>query len=147
MAVPPSFANWLIVRMWVPIARTFFAGRRWFPMWGVLHHRGRRSGRDLAVPVAVLARPDGFVIPLLFGPGTNWVRNVQAAGGCVLRWRGVDHRTTRPELIGHAQARAYFGRFAWRASETLVGPESFLLLRRCGADEGTADRPDARTAT
>jgi deazaflavin-dependent oxidoreductase (nitroreductase family) len=146
MAVPRSFPNWLIVRLWVPIARNLFAGRRWFPMWGVLTHRGRRTGRALAVPVAVLARPDGFVIPLLFGPGTNWVRNVLAAGGCVVRWRGVDHRMTRPELIGHAQARAYFGRFAWRASETLVGPESFLLLRRCGAGEVVADRPDARTA-
>lgn len=130
MTIPASVPNWLITKWGVPIALTFLAGRRHFPLWGVLRHRGRRSGRELAVPVAVLARPAVFVIPLLFGPRTNWVRNVQAAGECVVRWRGVDHRLTRPELIGSAQARAYFSDFGWWASETLVKPEGFLLLHR-----------------
>lgn len=76
------------------------------------------------------ASAEVFVLPLLFGPTTNWVRNVQYAGGCVVRWRGTEHPVTGPELIEPSEARAYFGRFAWFASELLVGPQGFLLLRR-----------------
>lgn len=130
MTIPGGPANWLIIRWGLPLALTFLAGRRFFPLWAVLHHRGRTSGRLLAVPVAVLAAPDVFVIPLLFGPRTNWVRNVLAADGCVLRWRGVEHSLTGPELIGPARARPYFGSVAWRCSEMIVKPEGFLLLHR-----------------
>ncbi len=127
MSVPPGLANWLITKA---SAHRLLAGRRFFPLWAVVRHRGRRSGRELSVPVAVQVRGDVFVLPLLFGPRTNWVMNVQANGGCVIRWRGADHDVAGPELIDSEQARAYFGRFGWLASETLVGPEGFLLLRR-----------------
>lgn len=128
-SIPSGVPNWLIVHWGVPIALGLLAGRRFFPLWAVVRHRGRRSGRALSVPVAVQVRGDVFVVPLLFGPRTNWVMNVLAAGGCVIRWRGVDHRAVGPVLIDPEQARAYFGRFGWFASERLVGPEGFLLLR------------------
>jgi hypothetical protein len=32
--------------------------------------------------------PDGFVIALTYGPDRDWVRNVLAAGGCTIEWRG-----------------------------------------------------------
>lgn len=129
LSIPSGVPNWLIVNWGVPIALGLLAGRRFFPLWAVVRHRGRRSGRALSVPVAVQVRGDVFVVPLLFGPRTNWVMNVLAAGGCVIRWRGVDHRAVGPELIDPEQACAYFGRFGWFASERLVGPEGFLLLR------------------
>jgi len=50
---------------------------------------GRRSGRPVSLPVAVVEH-DGkrFVVSML-GPEVNWVRNVRAAGGhAVLRRRG-----------------------------------------------------------
>ena len=43
------------------------AGRRLFPLWAVIHHRGRRTGRPYAVPVAIRASPDAFTIPLPWG--------------------------------------------------------------------------------
>ena len=65
-------------------------------LWAAVHHRGRVTGRELTVPVAVGATGDAFVIVLPWGPGTNWARNVLAAGGCVLRWKAADHRVDDP---------------------------------------------------
>jgi len=126
---PPDGRSWRLARVTAPMARRF-AGRRLFPLWAVVHHRGRRTGRELSVPVAVRARPDTFVVALPWGPGTNWARNVLAADGCVVRWRGADHRATRPELIGAAAARPYFGRFQWLLAEHLFHATTFLLLHR-----------------
>jgi hypothetical protein len=106
------------------------AGRRYFPLWAGVHPRGRTTGRALSVPVAVRATSDAFVIVLPWGPGTNWARNVLAAGECVMTWKGVDHRVTRPELITTADARPYFGPVTWTVVQRLIRAESFLRLHR-----------------
>ncbi len=77
------------------------AGRRFFPLWAVLRHRGRRSGREYAVPVGVRMTADGYFIALPFGERTQWVHNVVAAGGCTLRWRGEDLVLADPTIVGH----------------------------------------------
>ena len=94
MAGPPSFAkyfNKVAVRL---------AGHRFLPSWAVLRHRGRRSGKQYATPVAVIPTGTTFVIALPWGPGTDWARNVQAAGGCRVRWKGVEYDCTEPTLVG-----------------------------------------------
>jgi deazaflavin-dependent oxidoreductase (nitroreductase family) len=106
------------------------AGHRFFPLWAVVHHRGRKSGRELTVPVAVRAGGDAFVITLPWGPRTNWARNVLAAGGCVVRWKGADHRITSAELIGAAEARPYFGRLTWLIVEKVIGADTFIRLHQ-----------------
>ena len=58
------------------------AGRRFVPLWAALHHRGRRSGKAYVVPVAVTPTDTTFLIALPWGRGTDWVRNVRAAGEC-----------------------------------------------------------------
>jgi deazaflavin-dependent oxidoreductase (nitroreductase family) len=126
---PPAGRSWQLARLTVPMARAF-AGRRLVPLWAVVHHRGRKTGRELSVPVAVRATPDAFVVVLPWGPGTNWARNVLAAGGCIVRWKGADHRVTGPELIGPAQARPYFTRAMWTVVQRVFHAEAFLLLRR-----------------
>ena len=60
----------------------------WVPGFGVVAHRGRRSGRRYLTPVNVFAAEDGYVFALAYGPGTDWVKNVLAAGGCELQARG-----------------------------------------------------------
>ncbi len=46
-----------------------------------LEVRGRRSGRTIALPlVMVVAGGERYLVSML-GEGTNWVRNVRAAGG------------------------------------------------------------------
>ena len=128
----PSGTSWRMARLTTPMVRTM-AGRRFFPPYAVVHHTGRRSGRALAVPVALLVTPGAFVVTLPWGPGTNWVRNVLAAGGCRLRWKGVDHQVSAPEVLDRDQARPYYGGGAWWVSQRVFRADSFLLLRRDGA--------------
>ena len=77
------------------------AGRRWFPLWAVLHHVGRKSGTAYAIPVAIVPTrsPDSFLIGLPWGPGTNWAQNVLAAGGARVTWKGRDYTTRNPRLV------------------------------------------------
>jgi deazaflavin-dependent oxidoreductase (nitroreductase family) len=125
----PAGMSWQFARITAPLTRVM-AGRRWFPGWAVVHHRGRKSGRQLAVPIAVVATPDVFVVNLPWGAGTNWVRNVLAAGECVVRWKGVDHHVTAPAVIDETAARPYYGRFAWAMARRLFPADSWLVLPR-----------------
>jgi deazaflavin-dependent oxidoreductase (nitroreductase family) len=76
-----------------------FAGHRWNPVFAVLEHRGRRSGRIYEAPVAARRVPDAFVISLAFGAQVDWYRNLVAAGGGSLRWRGRTYAVGTPEMI------------------------------------------------
>ena len=66
------------------------AGRRVLPLWAVLEHRGRSSGTVRRTPVVALRTGDGFMIPMPFGPSTQWTQNVIAAGEATLTWKGRD---------------------------------------------------------
>jgi deazaflavin-dependent oxidoreductase (nitroreductase family) len=96
-----------VAMMTTPILRPF-AGRRWFPLWAVVHTRGRRSGRSYAVPVAVRVSDEAFIVPLPWGEVTQWVRNVLAAGECTVRWRGSDHHAAGPRVIAWSEGASAF---------------------------------------
>lgn len=117
-----------LVKLTSPLA-VRLAGHRWFPLWAVLRHRGRRSGKQYAIPVAVLHTPDTFVIALPWGSHTNWAQNVLAAGGCTVRWKAVEHAVTDPRLVGPDVAMTAANRL-----ERMVLKRSkmrdFLQLRR-----------------
>ena len=68
------------------------------PGFGAVHHRGRRSGRAYRTPVNLFPTERGFVIALTYGPRTDWVRNVLAAGGCAVESRGRTVACTAPRL-------------------------------------------------
>ena len=76
----------------------------WMPGFGLVVHRGRRSGREYQTPVNVFPADDGFIIALTYGAGTDWLKNVQAAGGCELRTRGRVLRVGSPRVY-HDEAR------------------------------------------
>lgn len=80
------------------------AGTRLLPLYGVIEHRGRRSGKVFHTPVVVRPTEDGFIVPMPWGERTDWYRNVRAAGECVIRWKGRDYRLGQPEVIGDAAA-------------------------------------------
>jgi hypothetical protein len=71
-------------------------------------HRGRSSGREYQNPVSAYPLEDGFVVPVLYGIGSQWVRNVMASGGLILRTKGRDIPLERPEIIPPAQALTVF---------------------------------------
>jgi deazaflavin-dependent oxidoreductase (nitroreductase family) len=87
------------------------AGTRLLPLYGVLKHRGRRSGKAFATPVVVRPTSDGFIVPMPWGEGTDWYRNVRAAGECVIRWKGRDYLSVEPEVLDSASAHASFSGF------------------------------------
>jgi deazaflavin-dependent oxidoreductase (nitroreductase family) len=100
------------------------------PGFGVVVHTGRTSGKHYETPVNVFTRPNGFVIALTYGTGSDWVRNVVAAGGCELITRGRRYRLSNPEIV-HDEAREDASRFA-RPILRLLGAADFMRLR---ADE------------
>ena len=108
------------------------AGRRWMPIVGVLHHRGRRSGRAYATPLGMRPLGEGFVMPRTFGEHSAWYHNVQAAGGAVVTWGGADHTLYRPQLVDAATAMPAFPRYERRLLG-LLGIDEFVLLHRAPA--------------
>ncbi|HLJ33370.1 MAG TPA: hypothetical protein VKU38_06960, partial [Ktedonobacteraceae bacterium] len=108
------------------------AGNPRLPMLAVMYHRGRRSGRSYTTPLGARPTVDGFVIPLTFGEQANWFRNVQAAGGCVIRWKGVNYPLIDPEVIDRATARPAFSPVE-RVLMPIIGIEQFVRLRHAPA--------------
>jgi deazaflavin-dependent oxidoreductase (nitroreductase family) len=68
----------------------------------VIRHVGRVSGRAYETPVGPVAVGDDYVIALPYGPGTDWVRNVMAAGGATLVHEGRPVSVDRPEVVATA---------------------------------------------
>jgi deazaflavin-dependent oxidoreductase (nitroreductase family) len=109
------------------------AGRPHFRMAALIGHTGRKSGRQYQTPAGARLSGDTFVIPLTFGSGSDWSRNVRAAGGCSIRLNGVDYEATAPEVVSKADARTVI-RAAFspveRAMFRMLGIKQFLLLHR-----------------
>ena len=124
MAGPPAAAKY------VNRVALLLAGRRFVPVWAALHHRGRRSGKEYVVPIAVIPTDTTFLIGLPWGRGTDWVRNVRAAGGCRIRWRGVDYACSEPELVDQQVARAAARGVTALALRRGTFPEGFIQLAR-----------------
>jgi deazaflavin-dependent oxidoreductase (nitroreductase family) len=98
----------------------------WLPGLGVVTHRGRRSGRTYRTPVNVFAAPGGYVFALTYGPETDWVKNVQAAGSCELMTRRHRFRLVAPHRF-HDESRHHTGIVA-RPILRLLGVDDFLSL-------------------
>ena len=55
------------------------------PPWAVVVHRGRKSGRVYRTPVLAFKRGRRLAIVVLYGEESDWLRNVLAGGGRVVR--------------------------------------------------------------
>jgi deazaflavin-dependent oxidoreductase (nitroreductase family) len=105
------------------------AGTRWLPLYGVLEHRGRRSGKLFRTPVVVRPTPDGFVVPMPWGDTTDWYRNVRAAGGCQVRWKNRVYVVSEPKVVDLTAGKAAFSGFQ-RSAMRRFGIQKALRLRR-----------------
>jgi deazaflavin-dependent oxidoreductase (nitroreductase family) len=110
----------------------FLAGTRFMPLWAVVTHRGRRSGKVFRTPVVVRAVDGGFVVPMPWGETTDWCRNIRAAGGCTVRWKSRDFHMSHPEIIDTATVSAAFSP---RQAEGMrrFNIQQCLLLRHASA--------------
>lgn len=72
--------------------------------WPVLTHVGRSSGRTYQTPLDAYPVDGGYVFVLVYGSGSDWVRNVLAAGRARLRIDGQELELTAPAVIGETEA-------------------------------------------
>jgi deazaflavin-dependent oxidoreductase (nitroreductase family) len=108
------------------------AGGWWFPMFALLHHRGHRTGRMYATPVTAMPRGGWFWLGLTFGKDSGWAKNVLAAGGCTVRYRGTDHRLVEPAVVDGAAIPSQLPA-GMRYAMALVGVREVLRLRPVGS--------------
>jgi deazaflavin-dependent oxidoreductase (nitroreductase family) len=81
------------------------------PPWIVLLHRGRRSGRAYRTPVLGFRRGRTLVIALLYGAESDWLRNLRAGGGQVVRG-GRAFAIGPPEIVETAESGALLARLS-----------------------------------
>jgi deazaflavin-dependent oxidoreductase (nitroreductase family) len=75
------------------------AGRAESPT-SVVQHVGRTTGRRYETPVVATEIDGGYAIALPYGPTTDWLKNVLAAGSATLRFRGAVHDLREPRIVG-----------------------------------------------
>jgi deazaflavin-dependent oxidoreductase (nitroreductase family) len=68
------------------------------PPWAVIVHRGRRSGRTYRTPVNAFRRGNMLAVVVLYGERSDWVRNLLAGGGQVVR-AGRTYTLRSPRLV------------------------------------------------
>jgi deazaflavin-dependent oxidoreductase (nitroreductase family) len=73
----------------------------------IVRHVGRTTGRSYETPVEAFAIDDGFIISLPYGPDTDWLKNVLAAGSATIVDEGSTYRVDQPELVPSTVAAPY----------------------------------------
>jgi deazaflavin-dependent oxidoreductase (nitroreductase family) len=105
---------------------------RYAPGFAVVTHVGRRSGRTYRTPVNLFRRGDDYVIALMYGADSQWVRNVLAAGGADVETRGRRLHLVGPDVV-RDPARSLVPK-PMRVPIGLADVEEFMLLKRADAD-------------
>src|SRR3954469_16090042 len=106
----------------------------WLPGFGVVVHRGRRSGREYRTPVNVFPTDRGYLFALTYGSDVDWVRNVLAAGSCQLQTRGRTVALVAPRLFHDEQRHGI--RPVERQVLRLLGVADFLALQTAAPEVG-----------
>lgn len=70
----------------------------------VITHVGRVSGETYRTPLDAHAVDGGYVFILVYGSGSDWVRNVLAAGRARLTVAGEEVELTAPRVVDAAEA-------------------------------------------
>ncbi len=84
MSLPMSIAR--LNRRLTNRVTSRFAGR--IPPFALLEHRGRTSGALYRTPLLLFHRGPSVLVVLTYGERTEWLRNLQAAGGGIAIERG-----------------------------------------------------------
>jgi len=127
MPFPKRFARFnrgVTNRVIPPLARRM-------PGFGIVLHKGRRTGRSYRTPVNAFQTPDGYVIALSYGSDSDWVQNVLAADGCALETRGRTVALFDPQIV-RQNTHSDVPRFV-RGVLRLIATRDFMELRRRGA--------------
>ncbi len=87
----------------------------------VLTHVGRTSGASHRTPLDAHRVDGGFVFICMYGPQSDWVQNVLAAGSAELSAGGEEFHLVEPRIITEAEAFS-------QLPETTKAPPGFLKV-------------------
>jgi hypothetical protein len=100
----------------------------------IIRHVGRTSGKSYETPVGVVAIDDGFLIGLVYGSRTNWLRNVLVSGSATIVHEGRAYAVDRPEVVPMGTVANRFAVGDQRGFRFL-GVDQALRLHRTGPAE------------
>ena len=106
-----------------PVMLRLAGTRYWYA--SVVHHTGRRSGKEFATPVVVERVGDQFIVPLPYGTQVDWLRNVLTAGRARITTKGQAYDVASPEIIDATEALPLLPRDRRRTFER-TGIDHFL---------------------
>ncbi len=69
------------------------------PGFGVLHHRGRRTGVEYQTPLNVFRDGDRLIVALTYGEDVDWLKNAQAAPESHFLISGKEVKVRPPVVI------------------------------------------------
>lgn len=98
----------------------------WAPGFAIVHHVGRRTGREYRTPVNVFRHGDTYLFALTYGEG-SWVKNVIAAGGCTIQAGRQVVELTDPRLYRDPERQGVPAPVRWILS--FIDADEFLSLR------------------
>lgn len=70
----------------------------------VVSHVGRTSGKQYQTPLDAFPTTTGYVLVVRYGPESDWVQNVLAAGGATLRVGDDELALMSPRLVSQDEA-------------------------------------------
>lgn len=109
------------------------AGRKhWYA--GVIRHTGRRTGKEYATPVVADRVADGFIVPLPYGTGVDWLRNVLAADRATIQAGGQTYQVVHPVVIDAEAAASQLSPRRRRAFQRF-GIERYLKIELADSGE------------
>jgi deazaflavin-dependent oxidoreductase (nitroreductase family) len=86
-----------------------FAG--WAPMFAIIEHVGRRSGKAYRTPVSAfdidVDGTPGIAVLLAYGPDCDWLKNLTAAAGGRITRKRKTFDITVPKVVSKAEAVKY----------------------------------------
>jgi deazaflavin-dependent oxidoreductase (nitroreductase family) len=101
----------------------------------VVRHTGRTSGRTYETPVGAEPTDDGFVIALVYGRESDWLKNVLAAESATIVHEGREFEVECPVVVPIGTAIGDFPADS-RGSLRLVGVTDCLRLRHVAPTRG-----------
>ena len=107
----------------------------------VIRHQGRTSGRPYETPVGAVATDAGFVIVLVYGSNTDWLKNVLASGSATIVTEGHTYLVDRPEVIPMEAAAVHLPANDQR-NHRLFGVDQCLRVRRVRPGEAAEQLTD-----
>ncbi|GGK44553.1 nitroreductase family deazaflavin-dependent oxidoreductase [Nocardia camponoti] len=99
---------------------------------GIIYHVGRTSGREFTTPITPFPKGDQFLIGLPYGPETQWMKNVLAAGGATLKYDGELIRVTDPRVVPTESLRDQLATME-RVFQQVFGVNEYLVVTRVDA--------------